>query len=113
MDMSFQTILLSFKNQSIGTDAFKDLKNACEQSLKESQDTKEKAPVYLIYGFARSYVILYEDEAVTTEFAHTSKTQLIAYMESLNKALLSQDDSAILSALNQVSDDYIKSTRVF
>ena len=29
-------------------------------------------------------------------------------MESLNEALLSQDDSAILSALNQVSDDYIK-----
>ncbi|WP_250621782.1 hypothetical protein, partial [Acinetobacter pittii] len=80
--MNFQTILLSFKNQSTGTDAFKDLKNACEQSLKESQDTKEKAAVYLIYGFARSYVILYEDEAVTTEFAHTSKTQLIAYMES-------------------------------
>ncbi|MGK3628386.1 hypothetical protein ACSLGU_32300, partial [Acinetobacter sp. A11] len=99
--------------QSTGTDAFKDLKNACEQSLKESQDTKEKAAVYLIYGFARSYVILYEDEAVTTEFAHTSKTQLITYMESLNEALLSQDDSAILSALNQVSDDYIKSTRVF
>ncbi|QIT18051.1 hypothetical protein [Acinetobacter pittii] len=111
--MNFQTILLSFKNHSTGTDAFKDLKNACEQSLKESQDTKEKAAVYLIYGFARSYVILYEDEAVTTEFAYTSKTQLIAYMESLNKALLSQDDSAILSTLNQVSDDYIKSTRVF
>lgn len=113
MDMNFQTILLFFKNQSTGTDAFKDLKNACEQSLKESQDIKEKAAVYLVYGFARSYVILYEDEAVTTEFAHTSKIQLIAYMESLNEALLSQDDSAILSALNQVSDDYIKSSRVF
>lgn len=113
MDMNFQTILLSFKNQSTGTDAFKDLKNACEQSLKESQNTKEKAAVYLIYGFARSYVILYEDEAVTTEFANASKTTLIGYMECFNEALLSQDDSAILNALNQVTDNYIKSSRVF
>ncbi|MGK7248656.1 hypothetical protein ACSNOU_06190 [Acinetobacter oleivorans] len=111
--MNFQTILLSFKNQSTGTDAFKDLKNACEQFLKESQNTKEKAAVYLIYGFARSYVILYEDEAVTSEFANTSKTKLIDYMECLSEALLSQNDSAILNALNQVSDDYIKSSRVF
>lgn len=113
MDMNFQTILLSFQNQSTGTDAFKDLKNACEQSLKESQNTKEKAAVYLIYGFARTYVILYEDEAVTSEFANTSKSKLIDYMEFLNEALLNQNDSAILDALNQVSDDYIKSSRVF
>lgn len=113
MYMNFQTILLNFKNQSTGTDAFKDLKNACEQSLKESQNTKEKAAVYLIYGFARSYVLLYEDEAVTTEFSHASKTQLITYMERLNQALLSHEDSAILNALNQVSDDYIKSSRIF
>ncbi len=113
MDMNFQTILLSFQNQSTGTDAFKDLKNACEQSLKESQNTKEKAAVYLIYGFARTYVILYEDEAVTSEFANTSKSKLIDYMECLNEALLNQNDSAILDALNQVSDDYIKSSRVF
>jgi hypothetical protein len=113
MDMNFQTILLNFKNQSTGTDAFKDLKNACEQSLKKSQNTKEKAAIYLIYGFARSYVLLYEDEAVTTEFSHASKTELISYMERLNQALLSHEDSAILNALNQVSDDYIKSSRVF
>ena len=113
MDMNFQTILLNFKNQSTGTDAFQNLKNACEQSLKESQNTKEKAAIYLIYGFARSYVLLYEDEAVTTEFSHTSKTKLISYMERLNQALSSHEDSAILNALNQVSDDYIKSSRVF
>lgn len=58
-------------------------------------------------------MILYEDEAVTSEFANTSKSTLIDYMECLNEALLSQNDSAILNALNQVSDDYIKSSRVF
>jgi len=113
MDMNFQAILSSFKNQSTGTDAFKNLKNACEQYLKQSSDLNEKAATYLIYGFARSYVILYEDEAVTTEFAQASKETLMNYMSHLNKALLTQDDSIILSALNQVSNDYMQGSRVF
>lgn len=54
MDMNFQTILSSFKNQSTGTDAFKNLKSACEHHLKYSSDLNEKAVIYLIYGFARS-----------------------------------------------------------
>ncbi|MFH4190993.1 hypothetical protein WAJ15_08010, partial [Acinetobacter baumannii] len=36
--MNFQTILSSFKNQSTGTDAFKNLKSACEHHLKHSSD---------------------------------------------------------------------------
>jgi hypothetical protein len=111
--MNFQTILSSFKNQTTGTDAFKSLKIACEQSLKESPNLSEKAATYLIYGFARSYVILYEDEAVTSEFAQTSKQTLINYMHCLNEALLAQDDRAILNALNQVSHDYMNSSRIF
>lgn len=113
MDMNFQTILSSFKNQSTGTDAFKNLENACEQYLKQSPDLNEKSATYLIYGFARSYVILYEDEAVTTEFARASKETLMNYMSHLNEALLTQDDSLILSALNQVSNDYMQGSRVF
>ncbi|MDR2248658.1 hypothetical protein [Acinetobacter sp.] len=111
--MNFQAILSSFKNQSTGTDAFKNLKSACEQYLKQSSDLNEKAATYLIYGFARSYVILYEDEAVTTEFAQTSKETLINYINCLNEALLTQDDSVILDALNQVSRDYMQGSRVF
>ncbi|WP_284117432.1 hypothetical protein [Acinetobacter seifertii] len=111
--MNFQTILSSFKNQSTGTDGFKNLKNACEQYLKQSPDLNQKSATYLIYGFARSYVILYEDEAVTTEFARASKETLMNYMSHLNEALLTQDDSLILSALNQVSNDYMQGSRVF
>ena len=113
MDMNFQTILSSFKNQSTGTDAFKNLKNACEQYLKQSSNLNEKAAAYLIYGFARSYVILYEDEAVTTEFAQASKATLMNYMNHLNEALLTENHSIILCALNQVSNDYMQGSRVF
>ncbi|MFH3940895.1 hypothetical protein WDA44_10585 [Acinetobacter nosocomialis] len=113
MDMNFQTILSSFKNQSTGTDAFKNLKNACEQYLKQSSNLNEKAAAYLIYGFARSYVILYEDEAVTIEFAQASKEALMNYMNHLNEALLTENHSTILCALNQVSNDYMQGSRVF
>ncbi len=50
MDMNFQTILSSFKNQSTGTDAFKNLKNACEQYLKQSPDLNQKSATYLFMG---------------------------------------------------------------
>jgi len=73
----------------------------------------KKSATYLIYGFARSYVILYEDEAVTSEFAQASKETLMNYMSHLNEALLTQDDSLILNALNQVSNDYMQGSRVF
>ncbi|HCQ9872858.1 hypothetical protein [Acinetobacter baumannii] len=114
MDMNFQTILSSFKNQSTGTDAFKNLKSACEHHLKHSSDLNEKAVIYLIYGFARSYrFILYEDEAVTTEFAQASKEMLVNYMNRLNEALSTQDDHIILKTLNQVSNDYMQGSRLF
>ncbi|OTU31602.1 hypothetical protein [Acinetobacter baumannii] len=113
MNMNFQTILSSFKNQSTGTDAFKNLKSACEHHLKHSSDLNEKAVIYLIYGFARSYVILYEDEAVTTDFAQASKEMLVNYMNRLNEALSTQDDHIILKTLNQVSNDYMQGSRLF
>ncbi|MFH3666407.1 hypothetical protein WAI17_12130 [Acinetobacter baumannii] len=113
MNMNFQTILSSFKNQSTGTDAFKNLKSACEHHLKHSSHLNEKAVIYLIYGFARSYVILYEDEAVTTDFAQASKEMLVNYMNRLNEALSTQDDHIILNTLNQVSNDYMQGSRIF
>ncbi|MBW3039111.1 hypothetical protein JGX52_20750, partial [Acinetobacter baumannii] len=80
---------------------------------KQSSNLNEKAAAYLIYGFARSYVILYEDEAVTTEFAQASKETLMNYMNHLNEALLTENHSKILCALNQVSNDYMQGSRVF
>lgn len=91
----------------------KNLKSACEHHLKHSSHLNEKAVIYLIYGFARSYVILYEDEAVTTDFAQASKEMLVNYMNRLNEALSTQDDHLILNTLNQVSNDYMQGSRIF
>lgn len=57
--------------------------------------------------------MLYEDQGVTAEFSAAAKTQLLGYMQQLNDALQSADKSLILDALNQVTVEYMQSSRVF
>ena len=66
-----------------------------------------------IYGFAKNYVLLYEDEAVTSHFAQSAKQQLIDYMMILDEALQEQNAQAILQTLNSISNQYMKSSRIF
>lgn len=111
--MKFQTIFENFKGSANGTDAYKQLKVQCEQSLKNSDQQLEYSSLLLIYGFAKNYVLLYEDQAVTSEFAEKVKDQLVHYMSDLNKALLTRDSAKILDSLNSISKEYIASSRIF
>ena len=54
--MKFQNIFENFQALSNGTDAFKQLKNQCEQSIKNSNNELEYTAIFLIYGFAKNYV---------------------------------------------------------
>lgn len=110
--MYFSTIFEKFKTLSAGTDAFKQLKNECEQALQTSSDLDQTA-LFLIYGFAKNYVLLYEDEAVESDFAQSVKQQLLEYMQLLNDALQQKDLVLILQAQNQVTSQYMKSSRIF
>lgn len=67
----------------------------------------------MIYGFAKNYVLLYEDQAVTAEFSTAAKTQLLNYMQQLNDALQTQNKALILDSLNHVTQHYMLSSRVF
>ncbi|MFZ2289944.1 MAG: hypothetical protein WAV92_09775, partial [Halopseudomonas yangmingensis] len=73
----------------------------------------EQTALFLIYGFAKNYVLLYEDQAVTADFSNTAKTQLLTYMQQLNAALETQNKALILKRLNQVTQDYMLSSRIF
>ena len=84
--MIFQSILTQFQTLSSGTDAFKQLKQVCEQSIPLATDSSEQTALFLIYGFAKNYVLLYEDQAVTSEFAQAAKQQLLDYMLKLDSA---------------------------
>ena len=77
------------------------------------QGSAEQTALFLIYGFAKNYVLLYEDQAVTADFSNAAKTQLLTYMQQLNAALETQDKALILERLNQVTQDYMLSSRVF
>lgn len=111
--MTFQTLFNQFENLSSGTDAFKQLKIACEQNIIENQNPSENIAYYLIYGFAKTYVLLYEDQAVSSAFAEKAKTQLLDYMQQINQALLLNESEVILKTLNQISEHYMQSDRIF
>ena len=111
--MVFQSLLEQFQALPFGTDSFKQLKNHCEQQIKTANLALEQTALFLIYGFAKNYVLLYEDQAVTAQFSNAAKTQLLTYMQQLNAALATQDKALILERLNQVTQDYMHSSRVF
>ena len=111
--MMFQSLLEQFQALPSGTDSFKQLKNHCERQIKTADLALEQTALFLIYGFAKNYVLLYEDQAVTADFSNAAKTQLLTYMQQLNAALATQDKALILERLNQVTQDYMHSSRVF
>lgn len=67
----------------------------------------------MIYGFAKNYVLLYEDQAITAEFAAKAKNQLLGYMQQLDTAIQTQDRATILNHLDQVTAHYMQSSRIF
>jgi len=111
--MIFPTLLEQFQNLPFGTDAFKQLKINCEQQIIYTEFSSEKTALFLIYNFAKNYVLLYEDQAITAEFASRAKTQLLSYMQQLSIAIQTEDNSTILDASNQVIQHYMNSSRVF
>lgn len=111
--MKFQNIFENFQALSNGTDAFKQLKNQCEQSIKNSNNELEYSALFLIYGFAKNYVLLYEDQEVLPKFAEKAKNQLCDYMSELNTALITQKPEATLKVLNRISKNYFESSRIF
>lgn len=67
--MTLETTLQQFQDSLPGTDAFVTVKNATRELI--DTDPAHAAAYFLLYGFARSYVLLYEDQAVTMDFARS------------------------------------------
>lgn len=100
--MDFKTITAEFAQSVPGTDAFLKVK---QQSLALMKgDPGNAAAYFLIYGFARSYVILHDDEGITAEVANAAQAQLLGYMQALEPVL--GQGQALLGAMNQIVLDY-------
>lgn len=94
--MSFSTVVQEFRNALPGTDAFKQVRVHCEQIIRTVPE--QAAMCFVIGEFCRAYVLFYEDQEVSPQFAQKVQAQLLGYMDSLETALRTGSNDA----LNQV-----------
>jgi hypothetical protein len=109
--MSFDDIVRAFANWPACTDAYEELKNNCLQLARS--DPEHAAACHLVSGFARSYVLLYDEEAVPDALAQRAQQQMMHYLDMLASSIAEGSASARLAALNAVVLDYLQSERIF
>lgn len=106
--MNLNQIIEQFSNSQSSIDAFAQVKQECMELIES--DPQRASIYYVIWGFCRSFVLLYEEEEMTVEFTDASKTQLLDYMQRLELAI---NTGSEFDALNSVVSDYIQSQRIF
>lgn len=107
--MNFSQAADQFEANAPGTDAFLAVKDQMRALI--ASDSARAAAYFLVYGFARSYVILHDDEDITVEFALTAKTRLLKYMREIEVAL--NEEKSLLDAMNKIVVDYDLSRQPF
>lgn len=98
--MNFSTAVQEFRNALPGTDAFKRVRMHCEHLIRTVPE--QAALCFFVGEFCRAYVLFYEDQEVSPEFAQQIQMQLLGYMDSLETALQANDSHVLIAALNQV-----------
>ncbi|MBX6318589.1 hypothetical protein [Pigmentiphaga sp.] len=109
--MNFTELIQRFAAQAPGTDSFLKVKEGSLALI--TSDSEHAAAYFLIYGFARSYVLLYEDQPIEPAFAETAKTQLLSYMNRLDEAFKTGTAEALVAAMNWIVLDYGRSGKIF
>ncbi|MDF0732731.1 hypothetical protein P0Y43_18755 [Pseudomonas entomophila] len=109
--MNFSQMLDQFANALPGTESFKQAKAHCEAIIRD--EPFQACAAFLIAGFCRSYVLLYEDQALARDFAQRNQAQLLDYMRQLEGALATLDAGSVHAALNAVVRHYAASERIF
>jgi hypothetical protein len=109
--MAFHEVVHAFSHWPACTDAYEELNDKCLQLARS--DPQNAAACHLVAGFARAYVLLYDEESVPDALAQRAKQQLTRYLEMLASAMTDGSASARLAALNAVVLDYLESERIF
>lgn len=109
--MTFSEITKTFATSLPGTDSYVKLRKAMRSLIQD--DPKNAAVYFLIFGFARTYVMLYEDQEVSPQFAEDNQKLMLSYLNILDEALKKQDAQSIYQALNKVVNEYENSKKVF
>jgi hypothetical protein len=108
--MKLRQITEEFETSPAGTDAFAEVKKGMLSLI--ASDAPHAAAYFQVYGYARNYVILHDDEAIPPEFAQGSKVQLLSYMKAI-EAAIPAGPAALLAALSANVVDYLNSSKPF
>lgn len=101
--MTFQDIAARFEKSGSGSDSFKALSRSSFDLMKTDADN---AALYFLIGVAaKSYVRVYEDQAVTEEIAERAKKILCGYNAKVIEAL-GAGPAARFAILSEISADY-------
>lgn len=101
--MNFHEICSKFADASSGSDAFKVFYRDAFQLMKIDP---ENAGLYFVVGIAaQSFVRMYEDQGVTTEFADAAKATLVKLNAEIVEALATNPEKR-LRLLGEVAIDY-------
>lgn len=101
--MTFTDIAARFEQSGSGSDSFKALFKSAFDLMKE--DTANAALYFLIGVAAKSYVRVYEDQAVTEEVSERAKAILVGYNRKVVEALAAEPAKRF-ELLSAISYDY-------
>ncbi|MDF7671252.1 hypothetical protein PT276_08620 [Orbaceae bacterium ESL0721] len=109
--MTFSEVVKSFASSLPGTDTYVKLRKSMQTLIHE--DPKNAAAYFLFFGFSRTYVMLYEDQEVSPQFAEENQQVMLSYLKIVEEALNKHDDQSVYVALNHVVNKYENSKKVF
>lgn len=109
--MSFKSAVDRFANSLPGTDAYVALRQDMQALIRS--ETSAAAAYFLISGFAKTYVMLYEDQEVSPEFAEIGQKLMLNYLNKINAALEMHNKESLLAAMNEIIADYEQSKKIF
>lgn len=109
--MTFSEVVATFAKSLPGTDTYVKLRTAMRKLIQE--DPHNASVYFLIFGFARTYVMLYEDQEVSPQFAEDNQKLMLSYLTILDEALNRGDAANLYQALNRVVNEYENSKKVF
>lgn len=109
--MTFSDAVHTFSTSLPGTDAYAKLRQAMQILIKT--DPAHAVVYFLIFGFARTYVMLYEDQEVSPEFAESNQKTMLSYLLTLEQALVQNEPALLYIALNDVVNCYEQSNKIF
>lgn len=109
--MDLTTLISKFEQSPPGTDAYKTLKADCLDAIKS--DPNNASAYFMVSRFARSYVLLHEEEAVSVEVAQNAKQQMLDYLGRIRSVAVHGTAESRLSSLNSIVLDYLQSERLF